>query len=143
MYDPESCMAFLDEHFPETRAHDNSKKSTWRWKLDMADGAIEEFFQPQGHKKFERIFMEKKVPIFIVRTRRPGVVIETNPLLKKYRFMKAKDPYSAMQEVHMYLSGVIGMADRDMTEIGNDDRIKQRGFDKWSFRKEPTKKKRK
>ncbi len=141
MYNPETCMQFLDEHFPETRQHDNAKRFRWTWRLDMSDGAIKEFYQPAQHKRFERIFMENKVPVFIVRKKRSSVVIETNPVLKKYRFMKVKGAYEAMQEVHMYLSGVIGMADRDMAEVSNDDRIKQRGFDKYSFRKDPTKKK--
>ena len=141
MYNPETCMRFLDENFPQTRAHDNAKKVRWSWKLDMSDGAIKEFYQPVKYKRFERIFMEKRVPIFIVRKKRSSVAIETNPVLKKYRFMKVKGAYEAMQEIHMYLSGVIGMADRDMAEVGNDDRIKQRGFDKYSFRKDPTKRK--
>lgn len=141
MYDSQSCMKFLDEHFPETREHDNAKKYRWTWKLDMSDVAIEEFYQPEKYKRLERIFMEKKVPAFVVRRKRRGVVIETNPVLKQYSFMKVKDAYTAMQEIHMYLAGVIGMADRDTAEVGNDDRIKQRGFDKYSFRKDPTKRK--
>lgn len=143
MYDAEACKAFLDDKFPETREYDNNKKYRWHWGFDLSDESLEEFFQPEKHKRFQRFFLEHKVPIFVVRKTWTGMVIETNPMLKEYKFQKVKDPYTAMQEVHMYLSGVIGMADRDMAEVGNDDRIKQRGFDKWSFRKEPTKKKRK
>lgn len=142
MYDAESCKDFLDENFPETRAHDNEKSFRWRWQMDMSDGAIEEFFElEEDHKRFQRIFLDHKVPIFIARRARSYVVIETNPMLKDYGFMKVKDPYTAMQDIHMYLSGVIGMADRDTAEVGNDDRIKQRGFDKYSFRRDPTKRK--
>lgn len=141
MYDVKSCMGFLDETFPETRKRDNDKKFEWAWKLDMSDRSIEEFYQPEKYKRLEQIFTEKKVPVFIVRKRRTGVVIETNPVLKAYEFMKVKDSYTAMQEIHMYLAGVIGMADRDTAEVGNDDRLKQRGFNKYSFRKDPTKRK--
>jgi len=141
-YDLEACKEFLDEKFPETRKSDNAKKYRWSWQLDMSDAALGEFYEGRKLKCFERIFLDHKVPCFIATScTGNNAIIEINPNLKEYKFFKVKDPYTAFQEIYMYLSGVIGMADRDMAEVGNDDRIKQRGFDKYSFRREPTKNK--
>lgn len=143
LYDAESCMEFLDEKFPETREHDNSKKYMWHRQFDMSDVAINEFYGDKNkHKNFEKLFVEHRVPVFIARNCWKGVVVELDPRLKEYGFMKVKDPYTALQEIHMFLSGVLGGLDRDMAEVDNEHRIAQHGFDKWSFRKEPTKRKR-
>ena len=117
MYDAKSCAEFLDKSFPETRQYDNDRKYSLRWQLDMSDGAIEDFFRTEKHQRFQRLFMEHKIPSFVVRKTRMSIKIESNPVLKEYAFMKVKDPYTAMQEIHMYLSGVIGMAERDTAEV--------------------------
>jgi hypothetical protein len=63
-----------------------------------------------------------------------------NPCLKDYQFMKVFDPYTAFQEIQMYISGILGTKENDTIDISNEDRIVQYGYDKWSFRREPTKK---
>lgn len=142
LYDLEECKEFLDEKFPETRKTDNDKKFRWSWQLDMSDASLGEFFEGRKVKCFDRIFLEHKAPCFIATScTGNNAIIEINPNLKEYKFFKVKDPYTAFQEIYMYLSGVIGMADRDTAEVGNDDRLAQRGFTKYSFRKDPTKKK--
>ncbi len=143
LYDLESCQEFLDEKYPENRKKYNARKYM-DMGLGLSDQSLEEFYNPATHKKFKPIFMEQKTPLFLAHeTWRDGTKIDLNPELKPIKFMKVKDPFTTFQEIHMFLSGVIGMANRDTAEVGNDDRIKQRGFDKWSFRREPTKRKRK
>ncbi len=63
-----------------------------------------------------------------------------NASLKDYEFAKVIDPYTAFQEVYMYIGGVLGV-NKDGTEIPATEKQKvaQHGMDKWSFRKPPNK----
>ena len=63
-----------------------------------------------------------------------------NPRLSDFDFYRVKDAYQAFQEIDMFLSGVLAPENRPMVVI--DDRYKrdEHGFDKWSFKKLPTKK---
>ena len=60
-----------------------------------------------------------------------------NPLLKEYQFYKVFDAFQAFQEIQMFLGGVLGNKEKDITEVADKYKIAQHGFDKWSFRKEP------
>lgn len=54
--------------------------------------------------------------------------------LKSMEFNKAMDPWSAYQEIDMYLGSTL-VSDVDaMVRITDKDRIAQHGFDKWSFK---------
>jgi hypothetical protein len=43
------------------------------------------------------------------------------------------------QEIAMYLGGVMVSHGREMYELNDAERIQKQGFDKWSFRRPPTK----
>lgn len=60
-----------------------------------------------------------------------------NPNLKEYGFYKAIDAFTAFQEIQMFISGVLGVGEKDIIVIDDKHKIKAHGFDKWSFRKEP------
>lgn len=58
--------------------------------------------------------------------------------LKDYGVMKAMDAYSTMQELSMYVGGIMGGTPPHMVKITDDNTlVKKHGFDKWSFRKMP------
>lgn len=63
--------------------------------------------------------------------------------LKPYQFYKQFDPYQAYQEIAMFVDGVLPGKDNAMARISDKDRVAQHGFDKWSFRRLPTKERRK
>ena len=62
-----------------------------------------------------------------------------NPLLKDYEFYKVFDSFQAFQEIMMFMGGVLGRGEKEIVEVADKYKIAQHGFDKWSFRKEPTK----
>ena len=66
-----------------------------------------------------------------------------NPKLKDLQFYKVFDAFTAFQELQMFISGVLGTGEKELIEIEDKYKIGQHGFDKWSFRKEPTKRKNK
>ena len=57
-------------------------------------------------------------------------------------FYKVIDAFTAFQEISMFIGGVLGIGEKEIVEIEDKYKIGQHGFDKWSFRKEPSKKKR-
>ena len=97
------------------------------------------------------IFREYKTPVFIydsnynrinLRDYKTDDKFIINPLLKKYEFYKVFDSFTAFQEIQMFISGVLEINKKETVEISDKDKIEQHGYDKkWSFRKEPTKKK--
>jgi len=105
-----------------------------------------------GKAGCEDIFLKYKVPIFIIELdyyyKRiwggkhifdEGKII-LNPCLKDIEFFRIVNPYIAFQEIEMFLSGVLGFPAPPMVEITDKDKLTKQGFDKWSFRKMPTKK---
>lgn len=59
-----------------------------------------------------------------------------NPRLTDAQFYRIVDPYSAYQELAMFISGVLGGESPPMVPIADMIRLEKHGFDKkWSFRK--------
>lgn len=97
------------------------------------------------------IFRELKAPVFVYNSSNEGVVryhddrdkiLVVNPILKDYEFYKVIDPVTAFQELQMFISGVLGIGEKEIIEVEDKYKIGQHGFDKHSFRKEPGQKKR-
>jgi hypothetical protein len=59
-----------------------------------------------------------------------------NPTLKTYKFFKLFDSFQALQEIQMFISGVLGTGENKMIEVADKYKIESHGFDKTSFRKE-------
>jgi len=79
--------------------------------------------------------IKHKIPYFVAQTKRGEISkVQFIPELKKCEFQKVKDPYSAYQEISMFLGGVIPRQIPEMVEISDKDRISQHGFNKLSFR---------
>lgn len=65
------------------------------------------------------------------------------PCLSKLEFFRVVDTNQAFQSIQSFLSGVLGISTPPMVAVSEKTRIAKRGFDKWSFRKLPTKKRKK
>jgi hypothetical protein len=66
---------------------------------------------------------------------------EVNPILRQFEFIKVFDPYSAFQEISMYLgTNLVKQID---PAVNHSDELKAEihGFDEWSFRKQGKKSK--
>ncbi len=63
----------------------------------------------------------------------------TNPCLKDYGFYKVEDTFSAYQNINQYISGILGLDDPEIQNIDDEHMKIKRGFDSWSFKKLPTK----
>jgi hypothetical protein len=96
-----------------------------------------------------QLFRDLKTPVFVYDNdyNRTGLnhnndnKFIVNPLLKEYEFFKMFDAFQAFQEIQMFISGVLGTGEKEITEVADKYKIQQHGFDyKWSFRKEPQEK---
>lgn len=91
------------------------------------------------------IFRKYNTPCFVYHyatklsksTRVGRKLLTINPNLKEFEFAKAVDPFTAFQEIQMYISGVLGINEKEVIVVSDKDRIAAHGFDKWSFRKPP------
>jgi hypothetical protein len=97
--------------------------------------------------RMQEIFHRFQVPVFLL-TRvtgaysLPGITtINLGPRLKTLDFQKIKDAYTTYQDIFQYVSGVLNQREEMMAKISDKDKIAKHGFDKFSFRKMPKKKK--
>jgi hypothetical protein len=57
-----------------------------------------------------------------------------NPCLADFEFYRVVDSASAFQSIQSFISGVMGVGEKPMIEIKENDKIVSKGFNKWSFR---------
>ncbi len=96
---------------------------------------IKQFFIDWSFQSNE-IFLEYKVPSWIVKLDRNQKTGLVNPKLKDYGFERIKDSFTAFQEISMYLSNIL-VEQKETAIVEDKFRIEQHGFDlKKSFRKE-------
>lgn len=70
-----------------------------------------------------------------------GKIVYNGPL-KQYEFYRLFPPFQAFQEINMWLSNQ-AVPIKPIPEIPDETMAEIKGFNKWSFRKEPSSKKRK
>ena len=88
-------------------------------------------------------FLQWNVPVFaLVESRRfHGMNLYKNPSLMQFGFQNRVDPYTAHQNIAMYLSGVLGTGEKETITVDDKSLLYTKGFDHKSFKKEPTKRK--
>ena len=97
-------------------------------------------------KKLDFMFEKHNVPSFNMVSK--GIEaewqIELNPRLADHCFYKVKDVYTAYQDIRVYLGNDLARDTEVEVPVGGDKIVAHsKGFNKWSFRKEPGGKKRK
>lgn len=128
------------------------KKETWGdWDRSAKVNAWHEI---KNHPYFLKHFLEMRVPIFTVRfndSRRwqemrdngrsqIAVDIDYQPSLESLGFYRIFDSYSAYQEIDMYLNNQLAQADDPAQITDNIVMRDAKGFDEWTFKTHPTKK---
>jgi hypothetical protein len=99
---------------------------------------IKTFFS-DWRKSDDRLFLEHKVPIWLLNLDSFDRKITLNPKLAELDFERLKDANTTFQEISMYLSNIL-VEQKETVAIEDKYRIEQHGFDlKSSFRKEKQK----
>lgn len=118
-----------------------STSPTWySWTSDRFDvdsnQGMANFFNPDTWKFLEPVFHTFRVPVFDISWKK----LNLNPCLKSLGFMQAKDCATAFQEIHMYLSGVLGAPLPPKEKIDDKVMAASKGHDgAYSFKKPPGK----
>lgn len=148
-YSLEEIDAFVEGNYKQ-KWIDGYYTKKWEWgKTCWQHGCrrteFEKFFEKYKEyaSKYERYFLENHAPVFL-GTYKSGNGGEKKVVyggcLKEVEFYRIYDPYMAFQEISMYL-GSMAVPQKPMPEISDEVMAEIKGFDRWSFRKEPSKRK--
>lgn len=146
-YDMGEIQRFIESYIDlESVVYDS-----WCYKYDRFEGikgTLQRHFKATKNSRIDEIFHKYSVAYFVmdqeynsVQSRWQDKVI-LYPQLKQYKFAKIKDPMKAFQELSMYL-GNLHLKENEMVTIHDNDLAYAKGFDCYSFRHKPSKKKRK
>ena len=96
--------------------------------------------------EFFDLFIETNSPIWIYDPyltnrfqdpRRKGTFIKINDRLEPYDFMRIVDPYTAYQELSMFVGGVLRREAPIMVPISDESMLRKKGFHEYSFKTRP------
>jgi len=128
-YDIESTLKFYEESVAD-------RKNLWKYWSDLTHTkVINNWLSKKNTDELETYAIENKIAIACFSDN----IALKNPCLSNYEFFRLVEPYSAYQELDMFISGILSKDPNMMVEISDKDRIDQHGFNEWSFRKLPTK----
>lgn len=88
-------------------------------------------FYNDSYDSYKELHFKHKCPLILMK--KDKIII--NPNLKELEFYRHVPSAEAFQEIYMYISGVIGKKEVDNVSISDYDKLRQHGFDSWSFKK--------
>ena len=122
--------------------YSRKRRSQWKvychWPDRQRRAWVKKFFDDCAEPgKHEHLFREG--PIFVARYNRSNdMSITFNDKLPR-GFVRMFDPYTAFQEIYMFMCN-LAVPLKPIPEVSDVDMVMAKGFNKWSFRKEPRKK---
>lgn len=142
-FDIAQVDAFVAAHFKasELSAY-RSERWSWprSWPYRGRRRDFQRFFTEYEEKRNAHagLFLENKCPIFVATPDGKGTrgSIVWNASLKELEFYRVVDPHTAFQEIQMFL-GALAQPLKEIPEASDEDLAEAKGFDEWSFRKEP------
>lgn len=139
VYSIEALDKLLDKYPAVKKAIAGDGSKSKRYGYNSTYESIVKLFNEFHHGNINDVFFELKTPSFYWKAKDANKLV-INPVLKDLKFQRMVDPYTAYQEISMFIGGVLGMGEPETIDISDLDLIEQKGFDKkWSFRKLPEK----
>lgn len=154
LYNTEDVDKYIREHGSDKlneryfgKSGSGRSRSYWRYWGDITRVATEKYFEKQGQAEpyFEKFFIEYRCPVWVIRdiysrwNSEETLVI--NDRLNQYNFFRVFDAPSAFQEITMYFGSVLAAPEKPIPDVSDEDMAEIKGFNKWSFRKPPSGKK--
>lgn len=141
-----------EDYLKRTNYPRRNKRKHWRidckhWDYSLRREEFEDFFKKfkEIQNDFVEMFNKKQCPIFIVDvkpyyfSREKETLVTYNGCLRELEFYRMFDPYTAYQEIEMFLTN-FAVPQKKMPIIENEAKIFTHGFNNFSFRKEKSKK---
>jgi hypothetical protein len=96
-----------------------------------------------GKRIADDFFRFNNSPIFVLESKSfsKTLTFKINPLLRNYNFSKEIDPYTAFQELSMYIGSNLVKQKDPNPKFSDELKREIAGFDKWSFKKKGKKSK--
>jgi hypothetical protein len=110
-----------------------------RYGLMPTRSRYDHFFEECSQKQndYGRYFQEKRCPVFVATVKSTSSArIVYNSLLRPYEFYRVFEPYTAFQEIAMFLANMAN-PEKPMPVIPDELKAESKGFDRWSFRRPP------
>lgn len=129
----EDVDIFVEEHFTQGEKNSYYGKHS-RWRRHGKRHEFVKFFEQckREQNSYTEMFLEKHCPIFVaVNSRKPKIIY--NSLLRPYDFVRIFDPYTAFQEISMFLGG-LAVPEKQMPIIPDELKLRSKGFSDQSFR---------
>lgn len=127
--------AFVEKYATRSQKDGYRNKGHW-WRYGgKRRSDFVKFFEDCKKKKesYSEMFLEKHCPVFVATSSAKNIKIVYNALLSEYEFFRVFDPYTAFQEIAMFM-GSMAMPEKDMPVIPDELKIHSRGFTDQSFR---------
>jgi len=152
--DPVACFSVEDvdkcveAHYRDKHvaAYQWNPKNKHRWKHftywphNQRRKDVQKFFQACADEQDRHAELFHAHPIFVARyDGSTKMSITYNDELKPLGFIRRFDPYTAFQEIYMFMCNM-AKPDKPIPKVSDADMVTAKGFNKWSFRKEPRKK---
>jgi hypothetical protein len=105
--------------------------------------AFKAFFEECERRRGDwlKLFESRRCPIFVaIRHKHDRSEITYDAMLKPYEFFRTFDPPTAYQEILMFMNN-LAVPMKPIPEVDDVTKAEQKGFDKYSFRKDPIRKK--
>lgn len=153
-YNMEAVDAFVEKHFKPKQLAQYRRPVNYKvaarggatWPRNCARIEFQQFFErvEQSQDHYADVFTEHRCPIWTYQKGgwREKSKLILNPGIKEFEFFRVFDPYTAFQEISMFLGGMAS-PEKPIPPISDEDLAACKGFDKWSFRTPPGTKKRK
>jgi len=151
-YTPEDIQHFCGKHRELSSTLETFNKKAkkqvyfWRSQKFRAKNVEEAVEVIQGSNKLDSLFWDYRTPCFVLsgdyQYHRGNLKfnLTTNPVLKDLKFYKIKDTVTTYQDINQYISGILGLNDKEIVHISDKDMKDQKGFYEYSFKTLPTKK---
>ncbi len=140
-YNLEDIEKFVENHCDKKEKEKFYAKSYSGYGIGIRHRDLKECLlaAEQSKDSYRPYFEKKRSPIFACRASGYQRYTEWNASLKEYHFQKVFDPFTAFQEISMFLGG-LAMPEKTIPDVSDKVMAEIKGFNKWSFRKEPSKK---
>ena len=136
--DYDSVIEFIETHKIKEKTYKFSFTKPVEFKKEMDD-----YFNGD-HSFLTELFFKLNTPVFVLqrnldsdnKDKQYDYEILESCSLKELHFQQVHDAYSTYQEITMFRDGVLGCTEQ-ITEISDEDRIKQHGYHDYSFKTRP------
>lgn len=115
---------------------DNGCVSSWWF--------IKNIYSAKTDKTLLELFLKNRIAYFSIDycdTKPPNIDVDVYPLLRDYSFFKVFNAYLAFQTIEHFLTNELIRPDEINVVIPDKLKAQSKGFDRWSFKKEPSSKK--